>query len=131
MDSVFSGQKYIRNREERVYRRGTGSEMRDIGLNVKVPEKECDDINCPFHGTLPVRGQILEGEVVSDKAPKTVVVLRSYLKKIAKYERYEKRQSKIHAHNPPCINAKVGDIVKIAECRPLSKTKSFVVVEKR
>ncbi|MBN1455027.1 MAG: 30S ribosomal protein S17, partial [Methanomicrobia archaeon] len=42
-----------------------------------------------------------------------------------------KRQSKIHAHNPPCINAKVGDIVKIAECRPLSKTKSFVVVEKR
>jgi small subunit ribosomal protein S17 len=105
--------------------------MRDIGLNVKVPEKECDDINCPFHGTLPVRGQILEGEVVSDKAPKTVVVLRSYLKKIAKYERYEKRQSKIHAHNPPCINAKVGDIVKIAECRPLSKTKSFVVVEKR
>jgi small subunit ribosomal protein S17 len=105
--------------------------MRDIGLNVKVPEKECDDINCPFHGSLPVRGQILEGEVVSDKAPKTVVVLRSYLKKIAKYERYEKRQSKIHAHNPPCINAKVGDIVKIAECRPLSKTKSFVVVEKR
>ena len=105
--------------------------MRDIGLNVKVPEKECDDINCPFHGILPVRGQILEGEVVSDKAPKTVVVLRSYLKKIAKYERYEKRQSKIHAHNPPCINAKVGDMVKIAECRPLSKTKSFVVVEKR
>ncbi|HDS44812.1 MAG TPA: 30S ribosomal protein S17 [Methanomicrobia archaeon] len=105
--------------------------MRDIGLNVKAPEKECDDINCPFHGTLPVRGQILEGEVVSDKAPKTVVVLRSYLKKIAKYDRYEKRQSKIHAYNPPCINAKVGDIVKIAECRPLSKTKSFVVVEKR
>ncbi|MGC9443578.1 MAG: 30S ribosomal protein S17 [Candidatus Methanospirareceae archaeon] len=103
----------------------------DIGLNVKVPEKDCDDINCPFHGSLPVRGQILEGEVVSDKAPKTVVVLRSYLKKIAKYERYEKRQSKIHAHNPPCINAKVGDVVKIAECRPLSKTKSFVVVEKR
>ncbi len=105
--------------------------MRDIGLNVKVPEKECDDVNCPFHGSLPVRGQILEGRVVSDKAPKTVVVLRSYLKEIAKYERYEKRRSRIHAHNPPCINAKVGDIVKIAECRPLSKTKSFVVVEKR
>ncbi len=105
--------------------------MRDIGLNVKVPEKECDDVNCPFHGSLPVRGQILEGKVVSDKAPKTVVVLRSYLKEIAKYERYEKRRSRIHAHNPPCINAKVGDIVKIAECRPLSKTKSFVVVEKR
>lgn len=105
--------------------------MRDIGIDVREPEKECEDDNCPFHGTLPVRGQVLKGEVVSDKAPKTVIVLRSYLKKIAKYERYEKRTSKIHAYNPPCINAKVGDIVKIAECRPLSKTKSFVVVEKR
>jgi small subunit ribosomal protein S17 len=105
--------------------------MRDIGINVKEPEKECEDVDCPFHGMLPVRGQILEGEVVSDKAPKTVVVLRSYLKKIKKYGRYERRQSKIHAHNPPCINAKVGDTVKIAECRPLSKTKSFVVIEKR
>ena len=105
--------------------------MRDIGINVRKPEKECEDVDCPFHGTLPVRGQILEGEVVSDKAPKTVVVQRIYLKRIPKYERYEKRRSKIHAHNPPCINAKVGDVVKIAECRPLSKTKSFVVIEKR
>jgi len=105
--------------------------MRDIGIDVRKPEKECEDVDCPFHGTLPVRGQILEGEVVSDKASKTVVVQRIYLKKIPKYERYEKRRSKIHAHNPPCINAKVGDVVKIAECRPLSKTKSFVVIEKR
>jgi len=105
--------------------------MRDIGIDVREPEKDCDDPNCPFHGSLPVRGQIIEGEVISDRAPKTVVVLRSYLKKIAKYERYEKRRSKIHAHNPPCINAQVGDTVKIAECRPLSKTKSFVVIEKR
>lgn len=105
--------------------------MRDIGIDVRLPAKECEDENCPFHGKLPVRGQIIEGVVISDKAPKTVVVLRSYLKKIRKYERYEKRRSKIHAHNPPCIDAKVGDVVRIAECRPLSKTKSFVVVEKR
>lgn len=105
--------------------------MRDIGIDVRMPEKECEDVNCPFHGRLSARGQIIEGVVVSDKAPKTVVVLRSYLKKIRKYERYEKRKSKIHAHNPPCIDAKVGDVVKIVECRPLSKTKSFVVVEKK
>jgi len=104
--------------------------VRDIGLDVQPPEEECDDENCPFHGKLPVRGQILVGEVIKDRAPKTVVVKREYLKKIRKYERYERRTSKIHAHNPPCINAKVGDIVKIAECRPISKTKSFVVVEK-
>jgi len=104
---------------------------RDIGIDVKEPDRECDDINCPFHGKLPVRGQIIEGVVVSDKAEKTVVVQRVYMKKIRKYERYEKRRSKIHAHNPPCIAAKGGDVVKIMECRPLSKTKSFVVVEKR
>ncbi|MGB3458953.1 MAG: 30S ribosomal protein S17 [Halobacteriota archaeon] len=105
--------------------------MRNIGIEVKNPDKECEDVNCPFHGKLPVRGQILEGMVISDKAHKTVVVLRTYLKKIRKYERFEPRRSKISAHNPACINAKVGDVVKIAECRPLSKTKSFVVVEKR
>ncbi|MEA3487847.1 MAG: 30S ribosomal protein S17 [Euryarchaeota archaeon] len=105
--------------------------MKDIGIDVTKPEKDCEDVNCPFHGRLSVRGQIIEGVVIADKAPKTVVVMRSYLKKIQKYERYEKRQSKIHAHNPPCMDAKVGDMVKIMECRPLSKTKSFVVIEKQ
>jgi small subunit ribosomal protein S17 len=60
---------------------------------------------------------------------RTVVVQREYFKYVPKYERYEKRKSKIHAHNPDCIAAKIGDKVKIAECRPLSKTKSFVVIQ--
>ena len=102
---------------------------RDIGLDVQPPTKECMDPNCPFHGVLPVRGQVLRGVVVSDKMDKTVVVQRVFIKKIAKYERYEKRKTKVHAHNPPCIDAKVGDNVTISECRPLSKTKSYVVVE--
>ena len=103
--------------------------VRDIGLDVQPPTKECADPSCPFHGTLPVRGQVLSGKVVSDKMDKTVVVQRAFVKKIAKYERYEKRKTKVHAHNPPCIAAKAGDNVIIAECRPLSKTKSYVVVE--
>ncbi|RLF35725.1 MAG: 30S ribosomal protein S17 [Thermoplasmata archaeon] len=103
---------------------------RDIGLDVPIPEEECDDKNCPFHGTLPVRGQILEGEVVSDKMEKTVVVKREYLHYLPKYERYEKRTSKYLVHAPPCLKVKVGDKVKIAECRPLSKAVSFVVIQK-
>ncbi|HDR73405.1 MAG TPA: 30S ribosomal protein S17 [Methanoculleus sp.] len=102
---------------------------RNIGLNVSVPEKECDDVNCPFHGILPVRGQVITGKVVSDKMQGSVVVARDYLQYVKKYKRYEKRSSKLHAHNPPCIGARVGDSVRIAECRPLSKTKTFVVVE--
>lgn len=97
---------------------------------VTPPDKSCDDPNCPFHGSLSVRGQALTGRVVSAKMEKTVVVRRDYLKYIPKYMRYERRHSKIHAHNPPCISAKEGDVVKIMECRPLSKTVSWVVVEK-
>ena len=59
----------------------------------------------------------------------TVVVAREYLQYIRKYNRYEKRTSRIIAHNPPCIGAREGEVVTIAECRPLSKTKAFVVVE--
>ncbi|HIP84945.1 MAG TPA: 30S ribosomal protein S17 [Methanothermococcus okinawensis] len=104
--------------------------MKNIGIDVKYPESSCDDPHCPFHGKISVRGQIFEGVVVSDKAHGTVVVEREITKYIPKYERYEKRRRKIIAHNPPCINAKVGDKVKIAECRPISKTKAFVVIEK-
>ena len=102
---------------------------KDIGLDVKVPDKECNDVNCPFHGNLPVRGQVFTGSVVSSKMSARVVVKRTFEKLVTKYERYEKRQSKLHDHNPPCIDAKEGDIVKVAECRPLSKTKKFVVIE--
>jgi len=102
---------------------------RDIGINAKRPEKTCEDEKCPWHGKLPVRGRILEGIVVSSKAQKTAVVERHYLHFIPKYERYERRHSRTSAYNPECISAKEGDRVKIVECRPLSKTKSFVVVE--
>jgi small subunit ribosomal protein S17 len=102
----------------------------DIGIDVKPPKEKCDDENCPFHGTLKVRGQIIEGKVVSDKMHNTVVVEREYYRHIKKFERYEKRKSRSSAHNPKCIDAKIGDRVKIMECKPISKTKSFVVIEK-
>jgi small subunit ribosomal protein S17 len=102
----------------------------NIGIDVKPPERECTDKNCPFHGSLRVRGQILEGRVVGDKANSTVRVQREYYYKLKKYERYEKRRSTIFAHNPECLSVRQGDLVKVMECRPLSKGKSFVVIEK-
>lgn len=100
-----------------------------VGIDVPEPKERCEDPNCPFHGTLPVRGQILEGIVTSNKAERTITVERSFYKFIRKYERYEKRKSKIKAHKPDCVQVDIGDAVKIAECRPLSKTKQFVVIE--
>ncbi len=96
----------------------------------KGKETVCNDVNCPIHGTLPTRGIVLEGVVTSDKMNSTVIVQRNYLIKSKKYNRYKSSKSRIPAHNPPCINAKIGDDVRIMECRKLSKTVSFVVTEK-
>ncbi|NLE04854.1 MAG: 30S ribosomal protein S17 [Crenarchaeota archaeon] len=101
-----------------------------MSLTFKKPKKSCEDRNCPFHGTLSVRGRVFEGIVVSSKMDKTVIVEREFLQFSTKYVRYEKRSSRIPSHNPPCIDAKEGQKVRIAECRPISKTVSFVVVEK-
>lgn len=105
-------------------------EARDIGLNITPPSERCTDQDCPFHGTLPVRGRVLTGTVVSTKRQNTVAVERQFMHYVKKYERYEKRTSTYHAHCPPCMKLSVGDSVRIAECRPLSKTVSFVAVEK-
>jgi small subunit ribosomal protein S17 len=99
-------------------------------LTAKKPKKSCDDINCPFHGTLSLRGHALEGIVVSAKMEKTIIVRRDYLNYVPKYKRYERRRSNVAAHSPPCLEIKTGDKVKLAECRPISKTVSFVVIEK-
>ena len=105
-------------------------EVRNIGVNVKTPTESCNDKNCPFHGTLPVRGQIITGVVSAAKMQDSILVKREYMHYVPKYERYEKRTSTYAAHCPPCIKTKIGDKVRIAECRPLSKTVSFVAIEK-
>ncbi len=106
-----------------------------IGLDVKTPPEpenpeEYDYTTCPFYGDLPVRGQILTGTVVSTDMQRTVVVEREYEVTVPKYDRQMKRRSRIPAHVPGVLEPlSVGDTVKIAETRPLSKTKSHVVVE--
>ena len=104
--------------------------VRNIGIDAKPPANACDDPKCPWHGSLKVRGKILEGKVVSTEAAKTAIIEREYFHLVPKYERYERRHSRIVAYKPECIDVKVGDIAKVAECKPLSKTKAFVVVEK-
>jgi small subunit ribosomal protein S17 len=90
----------------------------------------CGDKNCPFHGVLHPRGQVFEGTVASAKGQNTVIITREYFHYVPKYRRYERRRSRIPAHCPPCLKVKEGDRVRIAECRPLSKTVHFVVIEK-
>ncbi len=104
---------------------------RDIGIDVPAPRAGCEDQHCPFHGKLSVRGQALEGVVVSARMQRTVVVERQYDEFIRKYERYEKRTRRMLAHAPPCLGLAPGHRVTMMECRPLSKTVSFVVIQNR
>lgn len=98
-------------------------------LKLQNPKEKCEDTNCPFHGSLKCRGRIFSGTIISSKMQKTVIVEWEWKRFLKKYERYEQRRASVKAHNPACINAKEGQIVKIVECRPLSKTKNFVVIE--
>ena len=68
------------------------------------------------------------GRVSSNKADKTVTVVLERQVKHPLYGKYIKRSTKVHAHDADNSCAE-GDLVKISECRPLSKTKSWRVVE--
>ena len=70
----------------------------------------------------------VEGRVVSNKMDKTVTILVERQVKHALYGKYIRRSTKLHAHDAdnPCNE---GDVVRVAECRPLSKTKNWRVVE--
>ncbi|MBI4143681.1 30S ribosomal protein S17 [Candidatus Woesearchaeota archaeon] len=88
------------------------------------------DKNCPIHGTARTHGKIFTGTVVSTKMTKTATVEWQKLRYVQKYERYAKTRTKVKAHNPQCINAQKGDVVKIQETRKLSRTKNFAIIEK-
>ena len=77
-----------------------------------------------------IRGRVLVGKVISTKSAKTAKIEFQRIVKLPKYERFEKRRTRLIVHNPEDINAEVGDVVKVIECRPLSKTKNFIIVEK-
>lgn len=74
------------------------------------------------------RRQYKVGRVVSDKMDKTVVVAVDYLKPHPLYRKIIRKTSKFHAHDQ-ANECHVGDVVRIGETRPLSKTKRWEVVE--
>ena len=102
---------------------------KNIGIEVKAPKEKCNDKHCPFHGEIKVRGRTFTGTVISRDVNKTAKIEFPRLFYLNKYERFEKRRSRITVHNPPCIDAQIGDKVKVIECKPISKTKNFVIIE--
>lgn len=93
-------------------------------------ENECKDRLCPKHGDrkLKLRGRTFDGNVIK-VLPGRVTIQFERMIKLPKYERYEKRKTKIHARLPDCMKNEisVGDLIQISETRPISKMIHFVV----
>ena len=70
----------------------------------------------------------LIGVITSDKVTKTRKVTFEYLSKHAKYNKYVKRQTVLHVHDEK-NESKLGDVVEVMACRPISKTKAWKVVK--
>jgi len=106
--------------------------VKNIGIeDIAPPERTCNEEKCPWHGKVRIHGFIFEGKVLKYSRKIAKVEIERYVY-LTKYERYEKRISRILAYVPECLsNIKPGDNVIIGETRPLSKTVHFVVLSKK
>jgi small subunit ribosomal protein S17 len=78
--------------------------------------------------TTETAGRTVEGRVVSNKMTKTVTILVERQVKHGLYGKYIKRSTKLHAHDAD-NSCNEGDVVRVTEIAPLSKTKNWRVVE--
>ena len=103
---------------------------RNIGYGIPTPKQgSTADAKDPFYGSVKIKKNNFTAVVVSAKANHTAIVAIDRKIEDKKYKRFFKRRSTIAVHNPPSINAKEGDVVRVFETRPLSKTKHHVIVQ--
>jgi small subunit ribosomal protein S17 len=79
---------------------------------------------------IKTHGRNFVGTVINTNMQKTATIEWSRQVFIKKFERFMTKRTRIKAHNPEEMSAKTGDIVNISECRPLSKTKKFIITKK-
>ncbi len=102
-------------------------------LGIPAPKRADDSKNydpkCPFTGGLAVKKELLQGKVIKKDTNRSATIewFRPYY--VPKYERYEVRRSRVRVHNPPALDAQVGQTVLVAKTRPLSKTKHHVIIQ--
>ena len=83
-----------------------------------------DGAGAQAQAATPAVSRTLVGQVVSDKMDKTVTVLVERRVKHPLYKKYIRRSTKLHAHDED-NSCRVGDLVSIEQCRPVSKTKAW------
>ena len=103
------------------------------GLGFKTPKEASQGIyidkKCPFTGDVAIRGRMMRGTVVSTKMKNTIVIRRNYLHFANKYQRYMKCHKNFAIHCSPCFAPHKGDEVIVGQCRPLSKTVRYNVMQ--
>lgn len=109
----------MKNKENQIMQK----ENKNDGVN-------CQDIDCPQHCKLRMHGRIFQG-LVTHIFPRRLTIEFDRIIYIRKYERYMKKRTKIHARVPACLQQTiaVGDLIRVQECRPLSKIIHHVVKE--
>ncbi len=107
------------------------TEKKEAPKKAKLAGAVCNDIRCPIHGSLKVRGRIFEGRVTRKFKTRVTIEFERMIYS-RKYERYFRAKTKIHAHLPACMEneIQIGDLIRIQECRPLSKIINFAVIKK-
>jgi len=102
-------------------------------LGIPAPVKAFDSAYhhkvCPFTGNLAVKKELLSGVVIKKDTNRSATIEWNRSRYVPKYERYEVRRSRLRVHNPPCLDAQVGQKVLVARTRPLSKTKNHVILQ--
>ena len=106
--------------------------VKETVLGYKAPKKAFDSANydqkCPFTGGLAVKNETVVGVVVKKDIHHSATIQWERQFYVPKYERYQKRRSRLRVHNPPCFDAEVGQKVVAARTRPLSKSKNHVII---
>tara|TARA_Y100000310_G_C20148505_1_gene563572 strand:+ start:91 stop:438 length:348 start_codon:yes stop_codon:yes gene_type:complete len=87
-------------------------------------------VKTPKTREIKTRGRTFQGVVIK-KLPGRVTIEFERMLRVPKYERYEKRKTKLHARNPSEIESEVevGDLIQVGETRPISKTIHFIVTK--
>ena len=113
--------------------RGRTRYWKSVGLGFQTPKAAVNgkyiDKKCPFTGNVSIRGRLMRGVVHSTACKRSIVIRRDYLHFVQKYQRYQKRHKNFTVHCSPCFEPKVGDDVIVGQCRPLSKTVRYNVLQ--
>jgi small subunit ribosomal protein S17 len=94
-----------------------------------VAEQTEEKVTQTTQEEFPTRGSTFVGKVESTKMEKSATVRWEYSESVPKYERYERRNTKVTTHVPDDLEVEEGDRVRIAETKPISKTKSTVITD--